>query len=99
MPVWWYVRGGPNQFQYWPTMFRSWTRASQSAAPPARLPAMCGSLFAKEHQQVKTLGCKTVRTQQKEMGFVLRLFSLSTARWLKNSGDAPETGRVLLLFS
>ena len=23
MPVWWYVRGGPNQFQYWPTMFRS----------------------------------------------------------------------------
>lgn len=32
----------------------------------------------------------TVRTQQKEMGLVLRLFSLSTARWLKNSGDAPK---------
>ena len=29
------------------------------------------------------------RTQQKEMGLVLRLFSLSTARWLKNSGEAP----------
>ena len=32
---------------------------------------------------------KTARTQQKEMGLVLRLFSLSIARWLKNSGDAP----------